>query len=455
MSNSFIEKKFPSFFPKAEIKGRVLYKIDDARLISDPVAFLTSAREEFGTPFYLQIPQNKNIYFYDDPELIRQIMLDTTGVYSAGKNNANALEPIVGKGSILVMDGAPHLRERRMLLPYFRGERMAAYAQVTQEATRTESTKWEDGQEVEALRVGQKIALAIIIRAVFGISGELHDSFKYRLIKLMRRATNPTLYINATRVDVGPWSPLARFERSRQRVDDFLYEEIARRRQSGERGDDIMSLLLDATYEDGAPIEESGIRDELVTMLTAGHETTAAATAWCLDRFATHQDWQYRVREEIEAIDEATPEAVTAESAPWLNCFIEETLRLRPPISLCGRLTEEEVSVGGITIPQDTIIGFCGILTHHNEKYWPEPHLFMPDRFYKKKPEPYSYIPFGGGVRRCLGMAFAMHELRIILSQLLRDYAFSKESPYPAKARRPFVTLIPQKGAPLTVTKRR
>jgi cytochrome P450 len=380
------------------------------------------------------------------------------------------LKPILGARSLLLLEGADHLAHRKLMLPAFHGERMRSYEPIMEEIVDAEIDSWPLGEELAIHPRMQAITLEVILRVVFGVAeGPRLEALRPLLTTVLEETASPFAQLIglATRRFGGrPW---ARFEGRLKEVVDLLYAEIAERRAEGglEERDDILSALMLARFEDGgAPSAEGGseiagdderdrvqrdgdrltdtdLRDQLMTLLLAGHETTATALAWTFDLLLRHAQPLQRLRESLEAGEDE-----------YLRATISESLRLRPVVPLAGRRLNKELSVEGLTLPAGTDVTPAIWLAHTRADSYPEPFAFRPERFLGEAPDTYAWIPFGGGIRRCLGAAFAEFEMRIVLREVLTRCELHKASPAPEKIGRRNITLSPRDGTPVVVTAR-
>jgi cytochrome P450 len=400
--------------------------------IARPTALLRRAQARFGEPFTIRtLWADAPMVLVSDPEEVRRVFTAAPGVLRGGESSS-ILEPFAGPNSILLLDGAEHLRQRRLMLPPFHGERVQAYRRVVAELAEEEVAGWPAGAAFAALPRMQALTLAVIMRAVFGAREEpaLRDA--------LRRALNmagslPRLVaLSLVQRDLGPRSPWGSFMRTVREVDDRL-GEVIRARRGVEAGDDILGLLLSARHEDGSPPSDATLRDQLVTLLAAGHETTATALAWALERLTRHPEVLARVR---------------ASDEPYLDATVNEVLRVRPVLSIAPRKTLVPYRVGGWELPVGVHVAPCLYLTHRRAELYPEPTAFRPERFLNgDSPGRYSFIPFGGGTRRCLGAAFATMEMREVLRVVAARVALRPEHPAGERMRRRSVTLSPSRGA--------
>jgi cytochrome P450 len=351
------------------------------------------------------------------------------------------MEPVTGPSSILLLDGAEHMRMRKLMLPPFHGDAIAHYAEVVEQVTDREVDGWRPGQTVRMRTVAQRITMEVIIRAVFGIADPARVAELKRVLPWL---SSPSPLLLLVQRDLGPRSPWGRFLRRRDHVDRLLYEEIERRRDGGgdgERGD-VLTLLLAARDEDGNPLTDRELRDELITLLLAGHETTATSIGWAFERLLRTP----------AALERATAEAKAGPAGEYLDAVVKETLRVRPVIPEVFRAATERTELGGYEFAPGARVAASILLVQLDpELYPPDPTAFRPERFLEGAPEPYTWIPFGGGVRRCLGAAFATLEMRVVLATILARVRLRAPRAKPEAARFRGVTMLPSRGGEAVV----
>ena len=409
------------------------------RYVRAPLGFLTQLQRRHGDVFSVSFPYFGKVVYVADPALVKAVFTGAPEQFHAGEANATVLEPALGPNSVLTLDDAPHMQQRKLLLPPFHGERIERYGELMREVTLSEMESWPVGEPFALRRHTQRITLAVIMRAVFGVhDGERLARFE-GLIETFASRVNAITAFPMLRRNLGRWSPWPRFLRAREALDEFIYEEIALRRsevESGEEGhDDVLSLLLSARHDDGSPMSDEELRDELVTVLGAGHETTATALAWAMERLLRTPRALQALRESLAAGDE-----------DYLDATIKETLRARPVIVDVARKLTAPASIGGYELPAGTFVMPAIAAMHYREDLFPNPEEFRPERFLGGKPDTYVWIPFGGGVRRCIGAAFAEYEMRIVLRAILERAELSAPDPKPEKAKVRNITLAPGKG---------
>jgi cytochrome P450 len=409
------------------------------RYVRAPLGFLTQLQRRYGDIFSVSFPYFGKVVYVADPALVKAVFTGSAEQFHAGEANATVLEPALGPNSVLTLDDAPHMQQRKLLLPPFHGERIQRYGELMREVTLQEMESWPVSEPFALRRHTQRITLAVIMRAVFGVHDEERLARFERLIETFANRVNAITAFPMLRRNLGRWSPWPRFLRARKALDEFIYEEIALRRgevKSGEEGhDDVLSLLLSARHDDGSPMSDEELRDELVTVLGAGHETTATALAWAMERLL-------RTPRALQALRES----LAAGEDDYLDATIKETLRARPVIVDVARKLTAAASIGGYELPAGTFVMPAIAAMHYREDLFPNPEEFRPERFLDCKPDSYVWIPFGGGVRRCIGAAFAEYEMRIVLRAILERAELSVPDPKPEKVKVRNITLAPGKG---------
>ncbi|HEX2709060.1 MAG TPA: cytochrome P450 [Solirubrobacterales bacterium] len=412
-----------------------------------PLPFMQECREKFGDSFSLKfLGFERPMVLISDPAAIKALYMERENGLPPGRNIV--LEPILGSRSVLLLEGAEHLARRKLMLPPFHGERMRSYESVVAEIVGTEIDSWTLDREFPIHSRMQAVTLEVILRAVFGVSeGPRLERLRGMLATVLTETASPRAQLIglATR-RFGGRGPWAKFEGQLKAVDELLYAEIAEHRSKPDlsRRDDILSVLMLSEFEDGGQMDDTELRDQLMTLLLAGHETTATALAWTFDLLLRHETALQRLRDSLEAGED-----------DYLRATISESLRLRPVIPLAGRRLAKELSVDGLTLPPGTDVSPAIWLTHTRADLYPEPFSFRPERFLEGSPDTYGWIPFGGGIRRCLGATFAEFEMRIVLREVLTRCDLHKADPAPEKTGRRNITLSPRDGTPVVITARR
>lgn len=415
-----------------------------------PFAMMDDAAKRFGEPYTLRLAGLPPIVMTYTPEVVKHIFADDGETYVAGKFN-KSLAPLLGDKSVLMLDGAEHLRHRRLLLPPFHGERMQRYGQAMLDATDNAIDGWSSKEPFALHPHMQDVTLRVILRTVFGFeAGPRFDEMMRRMKRILELGAWPPLLLPFMQVDLGPYSPWGKFRRAKDDGDAYLFEAIAERRRTGARGADVLSLLLDARDEAGQPMTDNELRDELTTLLVAGHETTATALAWAVRWTLGTPGLAYRLRTDIaDACKKDGTERLTAARAaelPLVDAICRESLRLNPVIPLIGRILEKPARIGAFDLPEGTAIACSIYLAQRRPEVYPEPTRFDPSRFLGKKLAPSEFFPFGGGIRRCIGMAFALYEMRIVLARIFERTNLVLAGTNPVREVRRAITLMPSEG---------
>jgi cytochrome P450 len=427
------------------------------RFTFEPLRFLERCRDRFGDPFTARMAGLGTYVSVSSPELIKQVFTGDPDQLHAGEANA-VLEPILGKHSVLLLDGAPHARQRKLLMPPLHGERMRAYAQLMVETTAAEVRRMPQGRPFSIHAHMQAITLEVILRAVFGLSaGEEMDRLRAALLELLDLPPAIVTFIPPRLLDF-PLSPYRTFVRRREEVHRRIDAMVRSRRQSFDASkQDVLSLLLSARDEQGQPMTDEELHDELVTMLLAGHETTATALSWAFALVLGHAPAAERLQAELETarLGDGSLDLAALPKLAYVDAVIKESLRLRPILPDVVRKLTSPTTLAGYEIPAGVNIMPTIYLAHRRAETYPEPEVFKPERFLDAKIDPNAWLPFGGGVRRCLGMAFALYEMKIVLAQTLLQARLKLASDRLPKVVRRAITLAPQGGTPVLLEERR
>jgi cytochrome P450 family 110 len=423
------------------------------RVATEPIATMAALREEYGDPFYAPMA-NGGVVITADPELIQTVFANRdTELFSPFASEA--MDAFVGRQSLLLIDGEAHKRERKLLSPPFHGERMRAYATVMAEATREAFAGLGDGEAFLAIDRGTDISLETIVRAVFGVEARAEIDKTGAALRATLDAAKPA-FLFSKRTQVAPFGlgPWARYRELSDEVDRLLYAHIAAVREHSEGREDILALMLSARDEQGEGMSDEHIRDELRTLLIAGHETTAITLAWALYAIHRHPEVRERLQAELDALGpDATPEAIA--QLPYLGAVVDETLRLHPIVEVAFRVLRKPWRFGEYELPAGVTIAPAIALVHRRPDLYPEPAAFRPERFLTSKPKPYEYLPFGGGNRRCIGAAFSLFESRIAIGTILRELELELLDTEELPPVRRSITLGPKGGVRMRVVRRR
>ena len=415
-----------------------------------PLAFLERCRARYGKKFTLRLPATQPFVMLTDPDEVKQVFTAPPDVLHPGKGARRVLEPVVGTNSVILLDEGAHMAQRKLMLPAFHGERMERLTGLLEEVTAAEVAALPRRTPVALHPRMQDLTLKVILRAVFGLDpGARFDALRTRLRDMLVFGDRPVSLVPppaesllarvAERV-----GPFARFVRMQEEVDEIIFALVAERREEGAERDDVLTMLLEARHEDGSPMSEQEIRDELLTLLVAGHETTASSLAWTFSRLVHEPAVLDRLVAEIDAGEDA-----------YLTATIQETLRARPVLpNVAPRSVEGPVEIGDWTYQPGCSLVANGYLIHHDPDIYPDPYAFRPERFLDEPPGTYTWIPFGGGRRRCLGASFAMLEMKVVLRALLGSCEIRAAGEGVEVAQRRNITVRPAGGATVTLGER-
>ena len=409
-----------------------------AAWMTRPKPFLRRMHERHGDVFTVALRSGETFVVLAHPDAVKEVFTGDPDVLRAGEGN-RVLLPVLGRHSVLLLDGAEHLRQRKLLLPPFHGERMQRYRAIIEEAAEREVARWPAGAPIELAPRMQEITLEVIMRAVFGVTdaGQVAH-LREVLLGMLDWMMRPAILFALAAMPPERVGGLRSFRRAMQPVDDALVAEIRRRRTAPDLAEreDILSMLLQARDEDGEGLSDAELRDQLLTLLVAGHETTATGLSWAFERLTRTPD----------ALERATADARGGDGA-YLEAVSKEILRMRPVLPIVARRLQRPTVIGGHELPAGCDVAPCIYLVHHREDVYPDPHAFRPERFLDTKPGTYTWLPFGGGVRRCIGASFALFEMQAVLGSVLRVVDLQPTTqPFEPTARRA-ITLVPARGA--------
>ena len=407
--------------------------------VTRPLEARFGMRDRYGRVFRSNDAIAGEMFHIAERELIEQMFKWKPAQYTVGEPR-QVMEPVTGPSSILLLDADHHLRMRKLMLPPFHGEAISHYADLIEQIANREIDTWREGETVRTRTVAQRITMEVIIRAVFGITDPARIA---ELQGVLPRLSSPNPFLLLVQKDLGRHSPWGRFTRLRDHVDRLLYAEIEQRRDDPDRHtrNDILTLLLAARDEAGDPLTDRELRDELITLLLAGHETTATSIGWAFERLLRTPAALERLVAEIEA----------GESQEYLDAVVKETLRLRPVVPEVFRAPAEPTELGGYLFMPGAQLAASILLVQHDPALYPDPEAFRPERFLEGAPPPYTWVPFGGGVRRCLGASFATLEMNVVISTILARTRLRAPRDRGEKARFRGVTLLPSRGGEAVV----
>jgi cytochrome P450 len=429
--------------------------------VTDPIGYMEGAAKLYPDIFTAEVVGfGGELVFINHPEAIQEILTNDRKTFTAPGDLNQILSPLLGDYSVIMLDGDRHKRRRQLLMPPFHGDRMKAYGQIIRELTLKAFQTIPVGQSFVARHVTQEISLQVMLQAVYGVCDEvkngpltqavtaLSDTFRSPL-------SSTILFFEFLQRDWGAWSPWGRFLRVRQKLDEMIYAEIRDRRANPDPDRiDILSLLMAAQDETGQPMTEKELRDELSTLMFAGHETTATAMAWALYWVHRLPAVREKLLRELATVD--LTDSMSVARLPYLTAVCNETLRIYPVAMLTfPRLVQEPVEMLGHQLNPGTILLGSMYLVHQREDLYPEPKTFNPERFLERQFSPYEFMPFGGGVRRCIGEALAQFELKLALATVLTHYEMELAETKPEVPRRRGVTLAPKGGVKMVIRAQR
>ena len=427
--------------------------IQVVRWLNAPFKVLEECHARFGDAFTIRLPRMQpGIVVVSDPLAVKDVFGMGPDEGHAGKANF-VLKPLLGEHSLLLLDGAEHLRQRKMILPAFHGERMHAYGRTMIEMTHDSVDRWPLGERFAVHRPMQSITLQVILRTVFGFEdGPRLTELADVMTRMLDSTANPMLLIPFLQKDLGPLSPWGRVRRLASRAQALLRAEIRRGREKGTAGrNDVLAMMLDARDEQGRPLSEDEVHDELITLLVAGHETTATALAWALRWVLPDAGLLARLKAEIAT---AGGDPVRIAKLELLDATVKEALRLQPVIPMVGRVLQQPARIGSLDLPTGSMVAAAIYLVHRRPSLYPEPTRFRPERFVGFKPAAWEFLPFGGGLRKCVGAAFALYEMKMVLGAMLPRIEMRLATDRVRNVRRA-ITITPEGGLPVVLTAKR
>jgi cytochrome P450 family 135 len=414
-----------------------------ARLVQRPLESLSGWRERYGDAFTVSLPVFGVGVYVSDPDAIREMLTGDQSDLHAGEAN-EPLAPVLGDKSVLILDGREHLRQRKLLLPPFQGSAIQNFRTVIREVAEAEVDGWREGQSFVMRERMRALTFEVIVRAVFGVTErERIERLRVALVSVIEMQTI-FLMPNALRRDLGRFSPWGQFQRRLKAADALIYEEIALRRGQSDLEDrtDVLSLLLRARDEEGGAMTDVELRDELMTMLLAGHETTATGLAFAFDLLMREPRVLSRLRDEL-----------SGENDTYLDAVVTESLRLRPVIDANERTLTKPRTIAGWDLPAGIRVYPAIVIVQLRDDLYPQAHEFRPERFIEEEATSYSWLPFGGGIRRCIGAALAQAEMaeviRTVVSRVELEPTRAEREPVVMRG----VTLVPRHGTPVVIRK--
>ncbi|NEQ68995.1 MAG: cytochrome P450 [Symploca sp. SIO2D2] len=425
--------------------------------ITDPISYMETNGQKYGDIFNVGADlNNEKVLFVSNPKIIKTVFSNSKFFAAPGYLN-RILQPLVGENSLFLLEEPKHQDRRKLLYPPFHGKRMQNYGQLICEITKNVTSKLTFDTPFSMRKVMDKITMGVILQVVFGLHrGERYTQLEKLLSARINAVSSPLSsilnFFPFLAKDYGSWSPGYRIKLQQQQVDDLLYREICARRATGEKEQtDILSLLLSARYENGEGMSDEELRDELMTLLFAGHETTATALAWAFYWIHYLPEVKQKLLEEIDSLGE-NPDPMSLVKLPYLTAVCQETLRIYPVAMVTNqRLVQESVEIEGKHLESGLAIIGCIYLLHQREDLYPEPKQFKPERFLERQFYPYEYMPFGGGSRRCIGAALAEFEMKLVMATILKQYQLELAENNPVKPQRRGILLSPSGGVKMIV----
>ncbi len=420
--------------------------------VAKPDKYMDSAVKQAPDIFIADIAGKDGYVFVNHPEAMRQIVTsDRNKFFASGKDN-DLLRPLLGDNSLILIEGDRHKQRRKLLLPPFHGERMQTYSKLICDLTHNIISQLEPNQPFIARQVTQEVSLQVILEAVYGLQdNEKSAELKQRIAKLANifesTLTSAFLFFPWLQQDLGAWSPWGNFIRQQKAIDEAIYQELATRRtQDNSQRQDILSLMMSAKDEAGEGLKDIELRDELMTLMLAGHETTATAIAWALYWVHRYPEIKTKLQAQIASLG-ADPDPMEIAKLPYLDAVCKETLRIYPVAMLTfPRVVQEPMELMGYKLEMGQVLMGCIYLLHHREDVYPEPLKFKPERFLEQEYDSYEFFPFGGGKRRCIGEALAKLEMKLVVATIIAQYDLELIDNKPEIPVRRGVTLAPKTG---------
>jgi cytochrome P450 family 135 len=412
-----------------------------------PLAFMDRCAERYGEIFTLRVRRSRPWVFLTNPEHVKQVFTTDAHLLRAGAGEANPLlGPLLGSRSVMLQDEPTHMTDRKRILPSFHGQRMHDYGEMMADVARREIDRWPIGEPFELWPRMQAISLEVVMRAVFSdVEGERLELLRRRMVDLTDWVNNPGRLALLAAVGERSMTANPNFRNVMRPVEQLVLEEVRQRRAAGdgERHEDILAMLERRTETEGAPMDDEKMRDELVTFLSDG--PTATSLAWAFERLLRHPDKLARLRAEVLA----------GESEEYVDAVVKETLRLCPAVPVVMRRLTEPMQLAGYTLPPDTIVAPCVYLMHRRADLYPQSRRFQPERFLGDSAGTYTWIPFGGGVRRCVAVVFAQLEMKRVIQTVLSEVELRPAASRSEGAARSSVSFAPDGGATVIATRRR
>jgi cytochrome P450 family 110 len=432
------------------------------KFVFRPLEYIEDFAQIYGDTFTLKSPKGNYAVYFSHPQALEQIFTaDSTNLGTGGGNIG--LEFLLGQNSLLALSGERHQRQRQLLAPPFHGEKMRIYGETIQEITHQVCDSWLQNKAFNIRDTMQEIALRVILRVVFGFDeGSRLQELQKLLSSVLEFLGSPLMsagfFFSFLQKDLGAWSPWGRMMLQIQKIDELIYAHIKERKAESDQPEsyqnrrDILSLMMSARYDDGQPMSDVELRDELMTLLVAGHETTASALVWALYWIDRLPQVREKLQKELQSLDGNT-EPTTIAKLPYLTAVSQESLRMYPIVANAfARFATSPMEIMGYQLPKGTMIIPSIYMAHHRQEVYPQPKQFKPERFLERQFSPYEFLPFGGGSRRCLGMAFAQYEMKIVLATILSKFQVSMVNKRPVRPVRRGLTLAAPAGMKVIAT---
>ncbi|MEM9927854.1 MAG: cytochrome P450 [Cyanobacteria bacterium P01_D01_bin.50] len=409
------------------------------KFLFQPFRYLKDLLQTYGDSFIILIKDGQYVVYLSKPEDLEKIFAADRNSIEIVRGNAilKYLVDMVGENSLLLLQGDRHEQHRKLLTPPFHGDRMRTYGMTMCEIAQQVTDKWETGKPFKIRESMQEITFSVILQVVFGLDkGKRFDELQIKISALLDCLISPLLlagwYFPLLQKDWGTWSPRGKVLQLRKQIDDLIYDLINKRRaESNQNRKDILSLMMSARYEDGGAMSDKELCDELMTLLIAGHETTASALTWAFYWVDYLPEVRKKLLKELNDLSE-NPEPSAVAKLPYLTAVCKETLRIYPIIAnATPRILKAPIEVGRYKLPKGTLINLNIYLAHHREEVYPQPDHFKPERFLERQFSAYEFLPFGGGNRRCIGLAFAMHQMKLVLATILSRYEVARTDKRP------------------------
>lgn len=427
------------------------------QFITRPLEFLDACAQRYGDPFTVRLGHFPPFVFFSNPQAIQEIFTANPKMFDTGRAN-DIFRPWSGDNSVLLLDGESHQRQRQLLMPPFHGERMRACGTLICEIAQQVMGQWRIGQPFSVISSMQEISLLTILNVVFGLhEGQRFQQLKELLLSLLALTgstkSSSLVFFKTLQQDLGPWSPWGRFLRQKQQIDELIYAEIRQRReQSDFSRADILTFLMSARDADGQPMTDVELRDELMTLLIGGYDNISLALTWALYSIHRYPEVMDRLLKELDTLScDSDPSAIA--QLPYLSAVCSETLRVNPIIMFTApRIVKAPLQLMGYEFQAETVLIPCIYLTHYREDLYPNARHFKPERFLERRFSASEFFPFGGGNRRCIGMAFSLFEMKLVLATILSRLQLALVDNRPVRPVRRGLNLAPAGGVRMAVT---